>query len=232
MTERPIIFQGAMVRALLAGTKTQTRRPIVSRRKAAPCFVIYDREGMGPWPYYSEDGERGFYFDRAGYDVQETIPCPYGQPGDRLWVRETFYCDHCFYPDGTPDSGQWREVDGKRVPIPLDEKRDDMLESMYYRADGEPEFEAPEGPIPWRPGIHMPRWVSRILLEVTEVHVEPLQEISVADCIAEGIPLGGPENPDGIERKEYRALWESINGAGSWDENPWVWVVQFRRIEP
>ncbi|MDB5814011.1 MAG: hypothetical protein JWN23_1128 [Rhodocyclales bacterium] len=225
MKERPILFSGPMVCALLNGTKTQTRRMV---KYASPDLV--DADG---WPLTDAN------IDGAG-DIRAA--CPYGNAGDQLWVRETFYCDHCFYPEGTPDSCHYRVVEGQHVPLSLEEKRADMLQTMYYRADGDPEFEAPEGPTPWRPSIHMPRWASRILLEVTGVRVESLQEISDADAIAEGIHpyavYGGKvESWKGTETLEcarvspidaYRDLWESINGEGSWDANPWVWTISFK----
>jgi hypothetical protein len=153
--------------------------------------------------------------------------CPYGQIGDRLWVRETFYCDHAFYPNGTPDSCQWKEKDGIKTPFLIEEKRAEMLANMYYRADGEPDFEGAEGPTPWKPSIHMPRWACRIELEVTGVRVERLQDISLGDVDREGAPA---KYPSGAAKMDFQELWESINGAGSWEANPWVWVVEFRRV--
>ena len=189
MKERPILFSAPMVRALLAGTKTQTRRIIKPQHLA---FFNQDAAAM-----LSDWNER---------------PLPYGQPGDRLWVRETFghfECNQHFKPGC----------------------------NVYYRADGNClELE------PWRPSIHMPRWASRITLEITSVRVERLQEISEADAIAEGVtrlPGGdmwtaggiydGPlhdANPCGA----YRRLWESINGPDSWAANPRVWAIEFRRV--
>lgn len=231
MKERPILFSGPMVRAILEGRKSQTRRAI-----KAPAAIASIRHWLGTeWYRYDGDGRR---------DI--AINCPYGQPGDRLWVRETFYCDHIFYPDGTPDSVMWREIDGQRVPIPLEEKRAEMLENMYYRADGEPEFEQQEGPIPWRPSIHMPRWASRILREVTGVRVERLQDISERDVEAEGWNVSDPGHGNGgavwsypgrtdktfqSAREAFAFGWGSINGHDSWDANPWVWVIEFRLVE-
>ena len=144
------------------------------------------------------------------------IACPYGQHGDRLWIKETWRAHLC---DG----------------------RDN--ESIHYAADG------PACPVdgttikPWRPSIFMPHWASRLTLEITKVRVERLQEISEEDCIAEGIEKAGPHgygwrnytDPAVVcstPRQSYFSLWESINGKGSLANNPWVWVIEFKRIKP
>src|ERR1700743_758723 len=234
MLERPILFSGAMVRALLDGSKTQTRRVCKPAQAASLSRVI-------PVAAPGQDEQRppfltpGWFGDEDG-DVH--FLSPYGVPGDRLWVRETFYCDNAFYPDGVGVGSMWREVDGKRIAVPVDEQRAEMLaEDMYYRADGEPEFEGAEGPTPWRPSIHMPRWASRITLDVTGVRVERLRDIRDADAIAEGIEVGlGGFHVDGGRHfhaasacESYESLWDSLNadrGYG-WDTNPWVWCVSF-----
>lgn len=203
MTERPILMSAPMVRAILAGTKTQTRRVV------KPQPTHFNPAGV-PRRVNPDGG------------ASAVIACPYGQSGDRLWVREAF--------------GHF--------------ERNDTLKQgdrIYYRTDGEcVELH------PWRPSIHMPRWASRITLEVTGVRVERLQDISEADAVAEGIergdgfpgwyrgPLAGDSPslvqcgfkiPTAFPRLAYRALWESINGPGSWDANPWVWCVEFRRTD-
>ncbi len=201
--ERPILFSAPMVRALLAGTKTQTRRAI----KPQPDVSI----GMGGCT-------RLMFKDRQGRDllneaVNSPEPhtylslCPYGQPGDRLWVRETW--DKRAWTSANPD--------------------------VAYRAT----MNLPLGKFGdrWIPSIHMPRVASRILLEVTGLRIEPLQAISEADAMAEGVELwrreeGAQAVPHGYsERDYYRLLWERINGPGSWDANPWVWVVEFQRLK-
>lgn len=219
--ERPILFSGPMVRALLDGSKTQTRRAL----KVQPT-------------HFNPVGVPRRVVPSGG--PSDVIRCPYGETGDRLWVRETFYCDHCFYPEGTPPSCYWNgdKPRAAHTPEQIQKERADMLEAMYYRADGDPAFEAPEGPTPWRPSIHMPRWASRITLEITSVRVERLQDISDADCVAEGcgaLPaaIGSrmTSNPgETIPRAMFRALWESINGPASWAANPWVWAVEFRKL--
>ena len=165
MTERPILFSAPMVRAILDRTKTQTRRVVKLK------------------PDYMET------FLRLPNKV---ACCPYGQPGGRLWVRETF------------------------------EDCESALHScVLYRADG-----GTPG-TKWTPSIHMPRWASRITLEITGVRVERLQDISEEDAISEGTPF-----PCGGWVGGYQKLWESIHGPGSWDLNPWVWVVEFKRVTP
>ena len=196
MAERPILFSAPMVRAILAGTKTQTRRVV----KPQPA-ERGDNGGAFMEIIPSLLPSRGGLFDvRYALDNPRAIRCPYGQPGDRLWVRETF--------------GHFERNENFKPGA-----------EVFYRADGNClELE------PWRPSIHMPRWASRITLEITGVRVERLQDISEADAYAEGIQhcdLWG----DGTPRGFYRVLWEQINGAGSWDASPWVWVVEFKRME-
>lgn len=186
MRERPIIFTGAMVRAILSGSKSQTRRVVNPSHRA------------------QIDLSRG---DRAAHWSK---PMPYGQPGDRLlWVRETFSGPWCM--GDTPPS-KW----GRSSRI-------------WYWADGNPD----EGD--WtrpRPSIHMPRWASRITLEVTGVRVERLQDISEADALAEGVSAILYEMRRATPRCDFQALWQSINGPDSWAANPWVWVIEFKRINP
>lgn len=208
--ERPILFSAPMVRAILAGTKTQTRR-------VAKTEITMGRESIsGP----RHGGYSRVYFLGNKHDLRDIEnACPYGQPGDRLWVRETF---QRFSDDG--------EVMYKADPASFqamnEMKRDECTEAR------------------WRPAIHMPRAASRITLEVTGVRVERLQDISEDDAIAEGIGQVVQERLPKFEVRgeydaidiepvdEYRDLWESINGAGSWDANPWVWVVEFKRVTP
>ena len=182
MTERPILFSAPMVRAILAGTKTQTRR-VVKHPLAQNLSYIVD---IG----------KGWFGDEEG-EVQ--IRCPYGQPGDRLWVRE-----------------KWQAVSGNdRARHIMTHPRPDRGWLEYAatpRAD-EPAYK-------WRPSIHMPRWASRITLEIVSVRVERLNDMDGEDARAEGVAC----------HADFRDLWESINGAGSWATNPYVWVVEFRRM--
>jgi hypothetical protein len=211
--ERPIIFSAPMVRAILNGSKTQTRRickPAATLSRVVACQdpATY-AEGQRP-PYITP----GWFGDEDG-DVQ--FFCPYGKPGDRLWVRETLDFDDA--------RGHFYKATGMYVGPSLDYER-------------EP---SPQNGLPCRvvPAIHMPLWASRITLEVTEVRVEQLQGISHIDAMAEGCDTGSwtiaegarPEAPFGSNAvKRFRLLWESINGRGSWDANPWVWVIEFRRL--
>lgn len=187
MTERPILFSGAMVRAILAGTKSQTRRVVKG-------IALEWLRPDGFTPEFAAAPENGL--------------CPYGAPGDRLWVREAFIhepADYC-----------WEAS----VSIPC------QPASTVYRADF-PDSRPGEG---WKPSIHMPRNLSRITLEITGVRVERLQDISEADAIAEGIERPADGIPICNARQWYQVLWGQINGPDSWGANPWVWCISFRRI--
>lgn len=200
MKERPIIFSAPMVRAILAGTKVQTRR-VVKPEPAGSVTTIYR-------PFASEPNNWQGYADNVGF-IRWYGGCPYGQPGDRLWVREAWRTD---------DSGDDHRAPGTLSPIytrlcyPATDQRGSALMGKL------------------RPSTQMPRWASRITLEVTAIRVERLQDISDADAMAEGIP----HHHDLVDcrRERYRALWEQINGPGAWDANPWVWVIEFKRVTP
>jgi hypothetical protein len=204
MRERPILFSAPMVRALLDGTKTQTRRvvnPQPDNRPGMNCtrLIFKNRKGM---PLLDEALE-------AVKPVLFLSLCPYGQPGDRLWVREAIR----LVPDPEPDDGTGRVL-------------------STYGADGSLTV---ADAWPWKrsylPPMHCPRGLSRIDLEVTDVRVERLQDIGESDCYAEGIRHADVWG-DGTAVGFYRTLWEQINGAGSWAANPWVWVMEFRRVQP
>lgn len=214
MKERGMIFNGEMVRALLSGRKTQTRRPI--KWKQTRFTEIGEREDGSKWPW-SEDAEHACDFWH---------PCPFGAVGDRIWVRET-----------------WARYN-------IDQNSHDIA----YRATT-PEDWPEEGR--WRPSIHMPRWASRILLEITNVRVERLNAISEEDAQREGVhtevwdqtvvarnyaardeffQFWSEDMPHYVEmnqlyRSSFRSLWESIYGAENWLANPWVWVIEFKRVE-
>lgn len=206
MKERPILFSGAMVRVLLNGKKTQTRRIVKPQPER-------NDKGTLMWGTGRRTGMQRFGVD--GLDVPPGVfaRCPYGKPGDRLWVREAFMhepADYC-----------WEAS----VSIPC------RPAVTTYRADY-PNSQPGEG---WKPSIHMPRALSRITLEITAVRVERLQGISAADALAEGVNVhpdfhGKPDTSIYGPVQAYRDLWEQINGPDSWDANPWVWAVEFRRL--
>lgn len=192
MKARPILFRGEMIRALLEGRKTQTRRVV------KPQPIAKKLAGSG----------RGACITDTGSGI--VVHCPYGQPGDLLWVREGFR--------------------SKRV--------DKLPGDVIYRAD-HPDASHVPGMYgrPWKPSIHMPRWASRLTLRITDVRVERVQDVSEADAEAEGAraafsyPGWAGVSSQPLYRWGFHELWESINGPESWDANPWVWVVQFEVIK-
>lgn len=201
MKERPIIFSGPMVRAILEGRKTQTRRIVKG------CIAAFLEDGWS--------ADQRMYETKEGDIVPAKNLCPYGQPGDRLWVRET-----------------WAEFSGIEPKV-----------TYVYRADGLYDTPAKEHLCDnrWRPSIHMPRAASRILLEITDVRVERLREITEDDAMSEGVLRKSPvywqsylgDNRNTLSsRDSFWTLWSSIHGPESWSENPWVWVITFKRIEP
>lgn len=189
-TERPILFSAPMVRVLLAGTNTQTRRVV----KDTGLYAI-DAAIHGP--------------ETAARELRALATrSPYGQPGHKLWVREAFSGAQAYEMHGYPLK-EW----GNKI---------------WFWADGNPQRGDWTKP---RPSIHMPRHLSRITLEVTEVRVERLQAISRGDAMAEGCPFANmAAGPD--PRDWYRDLWNEINGPGAWDLSPWVWVVAFKVVKP
>jgi hypothetical protein len=218
MRERPMLFSAPMVRAVLAGTKTQTRR-VVKLPHQNPLGRWEVLPWGGPNGGRTRDGRTVPFQNVIGHSrTGEIIGCPHGQPGDRLWVREA-----------------WRTVKEADDTPPRDM---DAAYRLWYEADAHADHHGHQlGYGKLRPGMFMPRWASRITLEVTGVRVERLQDISEADAIAEGAPsadlASGREcifPHQGTHRWGFRLLWESINGPGSWDANPWVWVVEFKRV--
>ena len=207
MKERPIIFSGPMVRAILDGRKTQTRRvfrlPEDAKIDTATGTYTCFNTGAKKWK----------------------LKCPYGQAGDRLWVRETW-----------------------ATSVGVDDQKPSVLDTpgkgygwpVWFASDGSVWWRGAKAGGPgfvdrgrWRPSIHMPRWASRITLEVTGVRVERLQDISEEDCIAEGVTLRGTSRYEGQSRDAYADLWDSLNtkrGFG-WDTNPWVWAIEFKRVD-
>jgi hypothetical protein len=182
--ERPILFSAPMVRALLDGSKTQTRRLLKSN-----CQAIGERDDGSLWPWSEHPDSAADHWHA----------CPYGQPGDRLWVRETW----APHPDFPRSAGR-----------------------TVYRADPECEHDVAR----WHPSIHMFRRDSRILLEIVSVRVERLNDCSNGDARAEGAVANKFDAVSPVFR--YACLWDDINGRGSWNQNPWVWVVEFKRVTP
>jgi len=205
----PILFSGPMVRALLDGRKTQTRR--VMKPGPPPCQDGVTPYLNGLWRY------KGVVYEDG---VGET--CPFGKPGDLLYVRET--CRASELPDGR--DGVFFNADDKFIQIKDTSKAADEWSELFgYRHERGATV----------PSIHMPRWASRLTLRITDVRVERLQDISEADAAAEGCTgdchIGYlPAYQEGPHSYEFAQLWESINGSGAWDANPWVWVVYFEVI--
>lgn len=243
MKERPIIFSAPMVRAILEGRKTQTRRVV----KPQP---LNNRVGMVNGAYsrfpnvWLVNGAVSEYHDKG--IIPPRWECPYGFPGDRLWMRETWNVARCSLDWETGTEFNAFEWDSSLYGNPQDylsteAPRGSSVAMLFYAADGDKnpsEFqplehlngkrERPE--IPWRPSIHMPRWASRLSLLVTGVRVERLQSINADDALAEGVTWDGErEHP----RDNFITLWDSINGKRpgcTWDDNPWVWVVEFQSV--
>lgn len=217
MVERPILFSGEMVRAILDGRKTQTRRVVTHRRY----WCMEERDDGSPWPF----------FDPYVYAEPEAIevPCPYGEPGDLLYVRET----HAIVPASAYRCS--REDDGSPVPHRVSPEGVPWVNCWAIYREGWTRSQ----PSHWRPSIHMPRWASRITLRVTGVRVERVQDISTDDAFWEGVEDCHEDGHDDCfygtagPRCSFRRLWDHINGPRryGWDANPWVWVVEFERVE-
>lgn len=205
MTDRPIIFNGAMVRALLTGTKTQTRRIAKITAVMGNKVAI---ESPDEKLIELEDGEfrRGIFH----YESTSALSGPYRLPyavGDRLWVREAF-------------------------AVLADKPRGSWI---YRADSEEARSAGPRVDVRWKPSIHMPRWASRLTLPVTDVRVQRLQQISEEDAIAEGAPCCTMDDDGrfyedadrGNRRLGFAGLWDSLHGSGAWDANPWIVALTF-----
>lgn len=220
MTERPILFSGAMVKAILDDRKTQTRR-VVKRQTDAKDQEVKVENG---WLMYR----------RAGLGWWNDQQCPYGHPGGRLWVRETWQYNN-WTEDGYPFIGY--RADGTRLLCDhYAEEWGERIENIWAELSKPENYNIDQRAADrrWRPAIHMPRWACRQVLEITDVRVERLRAISDDDAKAEGVLCDMPgHGADCGPRGLYAQLWDSINakrGFG-WDKNPWVWVVVFKRIQ-
>lgn len=223
MIERPILFSAPMVRALLAGTKTQTRRVVKLPRRmvGGDLAAAFAGKMLGVTP--------GLHVPMPDGSVQR-LRNPWGWPEpSRLWVRETFVLQRNVEDEPPPFR------DGRPIKRGTGDYESSWWQPHYRATDPTPElyYEDSEDPAcRWRPSIFMPRWASRITLEVIRVRVERLHGINEADAVAEGADWGACGGPQiGSHRAGYAALWEQINGPGTWDANPWVWVVEFQRID-
>lgn len=214
MTDKPILFNGEMVRATLADEKGCTRRIVKGSEDCEGMDLIRDRKG--------ECFARGWWSSDGATQTVEFEPLV--QPGHTLWVREAWYCD-----DYRVQSGPYLRPD--------DWTDEDQKQLMYYRerdhAGGNAAYTGFAGETmqcPWKPSIHMPRWASRITLEVTGVRIEKLQEMNRGDAMAEGCPFPNmAKGPNPLDW--FKELWDGINGKGSWAANPWVWVYEFKRVK-
>lgn len=213
MKERGMIFNGEMVRAILGGQKTQTRRIVNWRGLSEGLNLNFSGLRVCEYP-------KGWVIEseiRSSTEWRcQPTPCPFGAVGNRIWVRETFQG-----PLFDFEQMEAYQEDSSKFKKP---------EFCVYKADGKPApefFDADENlHCCWRPSIHMPRWASRLTLEITDVRVERLNDISEEDARSEGISGSSARDV----KEAYTALWRTIYGAESWQSNPWVWVVEFKRI--
>ena len=245
MKERPMLFSAPMVKAILDGRKTQTRRVM----KPKPEF--FDKgEGINSnwfveWCHPKTGCLIGEWGESEAAPAEVIGCCPYGQPGDRLWVRESFQLAKATGSVGDEWVGdELLEWEG---PLPKTKPGVNTFPAgmgfeweVYYKADKEP------APVHWwRPSIFMPRWASRVTLKIVNVRVERLQDISKDDAKAEGVSniwkwdkARNAEHPEHFVRgvlnpyiANYSVLWDEINGKGAWVLNPWVWVIEFKKLE-
>lgn len=236
MTERPILFSGPMVRALLDDRKTQTRRIV---KPQPPPLCIYAMNGNGDKALCMQEGGpiKPWFVPPRSTSADTFVRCPYGVPGDRLWVRETWAAEF-----------NWPEEHGNTIKwfheMPAAFRGLSSLDRVYYAADRDAYATTADctalvyaGPmdgdtkreVRWKPSIHMPRWASRLTLEVTGVRVERVQDISGADAIAEGFG-GQVDAHEPCARDKFLSTFYDLNERAPRTENSWVWVIEFRRV--
>lgn len=224
MSERPILFNADMVRAVLDGRKTQTRRIMRVQPSAdfSPMNLGLETDFTARW-YTPGVVDKDGYLQSSNKQVfgvaseDEGYTCPFGAVGDRLWVRESFY-EHGRWQGGGYDPEDSYFVSDKQVLYPADgiQRPAERKREDFWRS---------------RPSIHMPRWASRITLEITGVRVERLHAITLGDICKE-LGCGLYDfRPATYGFKVWEELWKSIYGADSWQANPWVWVIEFKRVE-
>ena len=218
MKERGMIFNGEMVRAILDGRKTQTRRIMKVQPESNQLGLLLITDSTK----HSDIGKYHWAESNAtGNHVRSKLfSCPFGAVGDRIWVRETFQgplFDYDLMDSYCKDATPFEKP-----------------EFCVYKADGvpAPEFYDADDELHccWRPSIHMPRWASRILLEITDVRVERLKSISDRDALREGCSTADMKSGDCVA-DVFARLWASIYGSDSWNANPWVWVIEFKLVE-
>ncbi len=226
MKERPVIFNGEMVRAILDGRKTQTRRVMAVQPESNQFGLLRitdstKRSDIGKY-HWAESNATGTHQRSALFS------CPFGQVGDRMWVRETFAV--LGNEDGCPIDWDGNLIKGDEKHAARIYKASCWQEPGNYGLWSIPDRETQyEGT--WRPSIHMPRWASRITLEITAVHVERLNDISEEDAKAEGVKAGVcPGHEHMMHQVAFSELWQSIYGEESWGANPWVWVIEFKQV--
>ena len=230
MTERPILFSGPMVRAILESRKTQTRRPVKPQLVGHHWEALPDyRHQVEVMPDSKGAHVRSTHWQGAHADpFSQTVRCPYGSAGDHLWVRETWAGGERV----STEAGSFRDAVVYRADVPERDVRDEAYARKLARIVAEGVWGGP-----WRPAIHMPRGFSRITLEVTGVRCHRLHEITASDVAAEGVDLGEVDNwrqwlhPDDAPAHTFGVRWDAIYGKGPfhWASNPWVWAVTFRR---
>ncbi len=218
MKERPILFNTEMVKAILSGNKTQTRRIVKEVFNGEQIVHIRDNNNKKICPLDCDTMKR-----QPNLAITYN---PFGQIGDRLWVRENFKVVETSEAKTFANESQCHGEDDQFIAIVnYADGNKKVCEDLYIDNDAGVDQIAQAIRISQKngfsPNIHMPRWACRLVLEITDIRVERLNDISEADAKAEGVD----------SRNEFKSLWQSINGEASWDDNPWVWVVEFKVVE-